>query len=416
MDINLADPAVTADYFFATCGDNWMQFEWGETVNPGGTVVLNINNWWLDAENYIWWGTTAGPIHWGDDWHKFVYSQSDEEDMKMMWVDGVLYCSGGAPLDPDNPTECEQAGADMTGSFGGCEVADIVGLADNVRVYDGWTLEGGTLDVYGPKVLIDPVTAEVIEGITSDTLTVVLSEAPSDNVEVFLHPATAGEVNLSGTEDPNLELTFTPANWDTPQTVTVTADDDAEKEGTEVGKVEVSVTSNDADYDGDSVRPLQVTVIDDDSGFVLVETGDGIEVAEGGDDDTYTIRLLTAPSSDVLVNLNDEGDPNDVELNPESLTFTDSDWSNPRTVTVTAVNDDTAEASPHTTTINHAIFSGDPEYGVLPDVSAEATIREKTCGAGPFAVSDLDEDCITNLPDWATLVSQYLDCSIGSCM
>ncbi len=419
MDVNLNNPNQGDDFFFvADCGGNTMQFEWGETINPGGTVVLNVNNWWLDAEAYIWWGTTAGPINWADEWHHFVYSQSDEEDMKMIWVDGVLYCGGGAPLDPDNPEECEQPGADMSGSFGACTVADIVGLADNVRVYEGWTLEGGTLDVYDPKVVIGPITAEVIEGITSDTLTAVLTEAPSEDVEVILHPATAGDVNLGGQQDPNndLKLMFTTANWDTPQTVSVTAEDDTDKEGTEVGKVEVSVTSNDADYDGEYVRPLQITVIDDDSAFVLVETGDGVEVAEGGDDDTYTVRLLTAPASDVLVSVSETSEPNNVEMNPSSLTFTNSDWSDPQTVTVTAVNDDTPETSPHATTIVHAISSSDAEYDDLNDVSTEATIREKTCGAGPFAASDFDENCITNLPDWAALVSQYLDCSIGSCL
>lgn len=414
MDINLNNPKVTDDFYFATgCGDNWMQFEWGETINPGGTAVLNINNWSLDAVNYIWWGTTAGPINWGDQWHHFVFSQSDEMDMRMIWVDNVLYCLGGAPLDSDNPEECEQPGVDMSGSFGICEVADIIGLADNVRVYEGWTLEGDTLDIYDPKVLTNPSTAEVIEGVTSDTFTAVLAEAPTADVDILFHPVLGGEINLSGMEDPNLELTFTSADWDTPQTVTVVADDDAEKEGTEVGKIELIVTSGDAEYDGEHVRPLQVTVIDDDSAFVLLETGDGIEVAEGGNDDTYSIRLLTAPSSDVHVNLDDLADPNDLEMTPNSLTFTISDWSTPQTVTVAAVNDDIPETSPDTTTINHAISSDDPEYAALADASVEATIREKTCGAGPFNVSDLDDNCITNLLDWAALASQYLDCSIG---
>ena len=71
-------------------------------------------------------------------------------------------------------------------------------------------------------VTINPTTLRVAEG-GSAVYTVVLETRPSANVVLTVEPA--GDPDLQGVPG---TLTFTPDNWDVPQTVTVSAvaDDD----------------------------------------------------------------------------------------------------------------------------------------------------------------------------------------------
>ena len=102
-------------------------------------------------------------------------------------------------------------------------------------------------------------TLSVVEGLTG-TFTVVLDKAPSGNVKVRVAESSA-EVSLSGQSGDNTDLTFTTANWNTPQTVTVTAVDDADPENAE--SVTLTLTTVDADTvaEYDSVDPADVTVV-----------------------------------------------------------------------------------------------------------------------------------------------------------
>ncbi len=99
-------------------------------------------------------------------------------------------------------------------------------------------------------------------------------------------------------------------------------------------------------------------------GVAITEPGDSTDVAEPGTSDTYTIRLKTEPTADVTVTV----DPDmQTEVNgggagnPVELTFTTSDWDGPRTVTVTAIDDQDGEGV-HFSTITHAADSVDPVY------------------------------------------------------
>ena len=69
-------------------------------------------------------------------------------------------------------------------------------------------------------VTVSQTAVTAVEGGSAGTFTVVLSKVPSNNVVVSVTEASA-DVTLSATS-----LTFTPANWNTPQTVYVTAVDD----------------------------------------------------------------------------------------------------------------------------------------------------------------------------------------------
>ncbi|WP_240592737.1 FG-GAP repeat domain-containing protein, partial [Macromonas bipunctata] len=86
-------------------------------------------------------------------------------------------------------------------------------------------------------------------------------------------------------------------------------------------------------------------------------------VTEGSATDTYTVKLLTQPTQDVTVTLDDTN--GQVTLNTTTLTFTSTNWDQPQTVTVTALND-TVNEGKHTGIVKHTVSSTDPDYTGLP--------------------------------------------------
>ncbi|MFZ2682270.1 MAG: hypothetical protein WAZ14_04220 [Patescibacteria group bacterium] len=97
-------------------------------------------------------------------------------------------------------------------------------------------------------------------GATSDDYTLVLTSEPTSDVAISLtYDATEIEVSAE-------VFTFTNANWDTPQAVTVTALDDSQDE-TSPMTVTISHTaaSFDGVYDGFVIADVEVEVLDNDS-------------------------------------------------------------------------------------------------------------------------------------------------------
>ena len=85
----------------------------------------------------------------------------------------------------------------------------------------------------------------------------------------------------------------------------------------------------------------------------LSTTNSGL--TEGGANQTYTVRLKSAPASDVTVAVS-SGDSGAVTASPASLTFTSTNYSDTQTVTLSAVQD--ADGSDETVTITHTASGG----------------------------------------------------------
>lgn len=181
-----------------------------------------------------------------------------------------------------------------------------------------------------------------------------------------LAPATA-------TENSFLDLrsfTFTPANWNTPQTVTVAAVDDSSPEGAHTTRLHHSTVSSDPAFNSLGVSSVSVTIQDNESAgnarVILTETGGDTLVVEGGATDTYTLQLSSAPSATVTIDLvntiNNIGSyPAEATFSPASLSFDAGNWNTPQTVTVTAANDTSSE-TPELTQIGHSIRTTDSLY------------------------------------------------------
>ncbi len=122
-------------------------------------------------------------------------------------------------------------------------------------------------------VSLDPTRVTVTEGGAGATYTAVLDSQPSADVTVTIGGA-GSEVSLDKSS-----LTFAAGNWDTPQTVTVTAVDDTIDGDIETVTLSHTTASSDDDYDS-LARTLGVTVRDNDSAAVVAPAA--VTVTEGG--------------------------------------------------------------------------------------------------------------------------------------
>jgi hypothetical protein len=99
----------------------------------------------------------------------------------------------------------------------------------------------------------------------SDEFSVVLKTQPTADVSFGLSSSDLSEGTVSTSS-----LTFTPANWNVPQQVTVTGVDDAVVDGPVAYFVDLApVVSADADYNGLNTVGVTVTNQDDDTGVTV---------------------------------------------------------------------------------------------------------------------------------------------------
>ncbi|WP_039962012.1 beta strand repeat-containing protein, partial [Kamptonema sp. PCC 6506] len=84
-------------------------------------------------------------------------------------------------------------------------------------------------------------STNVSEGGATDSYTVVLNSQPTANVTITINPDSQSTSSATS-------LTFTSANWNTPQTVTVTAVNDNLVEGNHTSTISYTATSTDTNY------------------------------------------------------------------------------------------------------------------------------------------------------------------------
>jgi hypothetical protein len=296
-----------------------------------------------------------------------------------------------------------------------------------------------------PGVTLSKTAVAVEEGRPGATYTARLNTQPSADVVV----------NANGNADCSVSpaLTFTSANWATPQTFTVTAVDDGLTEPEETCTITHGAMSTDGVYNGIAIGSVMGTVTDKlvtsitlttpaegqlvvkDAGVeadfacsdnragagiascvgtvadgapidtatlgeheftvtltdvhggtttetntytvteapALVLSKSSVAVEEGRPGDTYTAELSTAPLADVTVTPTGDAD---CSVGPATLTFTPADWDTAQTVTVTAVDDGSDEAT-EACTVTHALASTDDRFDALPAPSVTGTVTDK---------------------------------------
>ncbi|MBN2581092.1 MAG: trypsin-like serine protease, partial [Pirellulales bacterium] len=205
------------------------------------------------------------------------------------------------------------------------------------------------------QLMIPTPNLKVVEG-GKNYFTVALAGEPSNVVYVDVYKYDG---HLSGApEDPDVNLfdpatglptdyyglIFTPMNWYMPQTVTVVADLDTwdlgDRTMTSDGNARFLVTA--------PGYPAQMVSVDEiDAPHIIVTDSAGVEVnaltvwepATSFPDPTIQVVLDTPPpTSPLTVTITRQGDT-DISANPATLTFDNTNWNVPQTVTFSAIED-----------------------------------------------------------------------------
>ncbi len=206
-----------------------------------------------------------------------------------------------------------------------------------------------------PAIVLTPTRLTLIEG-DSASYRVSLAVAPSADVMVTL-TGTNAELEADDTT-----LTFTSQNWGNPQTVTLMAVTDS---NTVTDQVTLTHTA-DAGYDSVTA---DLEVIITDSSPQLQFSSTEIELDEGGST-TYTLQLSAEPAGTVTVALSGY-DGTALAPQPLELTFTQDNWNQAQTITLSAGTDSNSVNEAAVTLVHTA----DAGYGeeVTEDVTVTMT-------------------------------------------
>ena len=223
-------------------------------------------------------------------------------------------------------------------------------------------VSAGTPDELTLSITDDDTAALVVrdESLTvgegeSSSYTVNLATEPTDSVTVAISGHAGTALMLSGATLTSDALTFTAANWNTAQTVTVTADHDDNSINEDVT---LTHTATGGGYTT-LTDELSVSVTDDDTPAIVL-TPVGLTVGES-DTASYTVRLATEPTAGVTVTISGHAGTDlslsGTTLTNDALTFTTTNWDTAQTVTVAAAHD--ADSANDTATLTH---TGGGEY------------------------------------------------------
>ena len=207
-------------------------------------------------------------------------------------------------------------------------------------------------DVLG--VSVSALALTVDEGdATGATYTLVLDAQPNVGIPVTVSPAAGSSVSV----DPQV-VTFTDSDWDTPQTIRVTALEDANSRNERV-KISHSVSDTVADV---TIKPVRVRVLDNDAPVTVSPST--LSLTEGEDETaTYTLHLEAFPQDVNSLTVRMDSGPK-LTVTPDQVRFTRSNWTSPRTITVAQATLHDADAADEQIDITHAVIG-------MPDLGAE---------------------------------------------
>ena len=234
-----------------------------------------------------------------------------------------------------------------------------------------------------PGVTLSGTELDIDEG-GSGAYTVVLDLKPSGDVTVTpSRTSGSASVTVSGA------LTFTVDNWSTPQTVTVSAGQDANS-ADEVAVIGHAVSG--ADYDTVTAESVSVDVDDDDTPRVTLSLSDD-SIAEDGGITTVTASLSLASSVATTVAVSVSPDSpavaGDYEISADKvLTIAAGQTASTGTVTITGVNND-VDTADKTVKVQGAASNS---VGTSGPSDATLTLEDDDTRGVTVSKADLDID------------------------
>ncbi|PHS08623.1 MAG: hypothetical protein COA78_12590, partial [Blastopirellula sp.] len=185
-------------------------------------------------------------------------------------------------------------------------------------------------------------------------------------------------------------LTFTPANWNQAQTVTVTGIDDLTADGNQNSTVTISIDDANSDNAFDALvdQTATVTTTDNDVAAFTITESAGTTVSESGSTDSFTVMLDKQPLTEVVFNL-ESSDTGEATIDKSTLTFTPANWNQAQTVTVTGIDDVIVDGDQNSTiTISVNDATSDNAFDALVDQTVSVTTTDDG-DAHPPAIFDM---------------------------
>ena len=190
------------------------------------------------------------------------------------------------------------------------------------------------------------------------TFTVALNHQPTSNVTLTFTSSETAEGTVTST------LTFSPANWNVSQTVTITGVNEFIDDGNVGYTISTVASSSDAAYQGLSATDVSVTNTDNDTAGINVAVL-AQPTTEAGGTATFSVVLTSQPLAPVTISLL-SSNTNEGTITISGLTFTSEDWNIAKTVTVTGVDDFRDDGDVNYTIQTGAASSTDPTYNGMP--------------------------------------------------
>lgn len=181
------------------------------------------------------------------------------------------------------------------------------------------------IDHFG-NIVLDKTSVSIDEGNTT-TFTVKLDSEPSENQTVNI------SCNNSYATIDKASLTFTPSNYNTTQTVTISSIHN--KSDYSDRTTIITLSSPNVENKTITIVINNIDVSPEVFGNIVTSTNT-LSVNENNSV-TFTVELDQAPTNNQTINLSVNN--NNITLDKTSLTFTPSDYNAPQTVTVSGVRD-----------------------------------------------------------------------------
>ena len=264
--------------------------------------------------------------------------------------------------------------------------APAVSNDDSYKNLDAPNVTVVNIDDDSPGIIVvksgDLTTTE--SGSTA-TFALQLTTAPKAPIAVSVSSTNAAE----GEVTPGV-VNFTPGNWSSPQTVTVTGKDDALADGTQAYRIVIApAASSDLDYQGVDAEDISAHNLDDESPSVIISAEAGLTTTEAGGTASFSIALGSSPSSPVTIILSSSR-PSEGTVTPNTLIFTSADWRAPQIATVRGVDDMVADGHQPFMVVVSRTASSDSGYNNLKPADVPVVnLDDESPGVNVIAARDL---------------------------
>lgn len=229
------------------------------------------------------------------------------------------------------------------------------------------------------------IPREVPTGIPGITVTptegLITTEAGGiASFEIVLDSQPAADVKLSMissdlTEGRLLKVSysFTPNNWDEPQTVEVMGMTDRFEDGRKEYFIVIhAAESDDPAYNGIKPDNVALANIEADGSIINITPISGLTTTEYGKTATFIVSLSSQPAAGVIIRFA-SSDDSEGKIVPPALGFTQNTWRDEKIVTITGLDDDESDGDVQFDILTKPIESKDPLFNNVDPPNVRVT-------------------------------------------